>query len=115
MIRHHSLGFEQIFKNALTGLNMGGAKGGCDFEPKGKSDNEIKKFVSGILVIDTSFSDEATDAKVYHDSVMLSCLSFPDTLGPTPTYPQVTLELVAERLDTCLVLTKSTETSLLVS
>lgn len=51
MIRHHSLGFEQIFKNALTGLNMGGAKGGCDFEPKGKSDNEIKKFVSGILVI----------------------------------------------------------------
>ena len=41
-----SLGFEQIFKNALTGLNMGGGKGGCDFDPKGKSDNEIKKFVS---------------------------------------------------------------------
>jgi len=40
------LGFEQIFKNALTGLNMGGGKGGCDFDPKGKSDNEIKKFVS---------------------------------------------------------------------
>jgi len=38
------LGFEQIFKNALTGLNMGGAKGGCDFDPKGKSDNEIRKF-----------------------------------------------------------------------
>jgi len=38
------LGFEQIFKNALTGLNMGGAKGGCDFDPKGKSDNEIRRF-----------------------------------------------------------------------
>lgn len=38
------LGFEQIFKNALTGLNMGGAKGGADFDPKGKSDNEIRKF-----------------------------------------------------------------------
>ncbi|KAJ8108577.1 hypothetical protein OPT61_g8079 [Boeremia exigua] len=38
------LGFEQIFKNALTGLNMGGGKGGADFDPKGKSDNEIRKF-----------------------------------------------------------------------
>jgi len=46
LARPSSLGFEQIFKNALTGLNMGGGKGGCDFDPKGKSDNEIKKFVS---------------------------------------------------------------------
>ncbi|KZT18641.1 glutamate dehydrogenase [Neolentinus lepideus HHB14362 ss-1] len=38
------LGFEQTFKNALTGLNMGGAKGGSDFDPKGKSDNEIRRF-----------------------------------------------------------------------
>lgn len=38
------LGFEQIFKNALTGLNMGGGKGGSDFDPKGKSDNEIRRF-----------------------------------------------------------------------
>jgi glutamate dehydrogenase (NADP+) len=38
------LGFEQIFKNALTGLSMGGGKGGCDFDPKGKSDNEIRRF-----------------------------------------------------------------------
>lgn len=38
------LGFEQIFKNALTGLQMGGGKGGADFDPKGKSDNEIRKF-----------------------------------------------------------------------
>lgn len=38
------LGFEQTFKNALTGLNMGGGKGGADFDPKNKSDNEIRKF-----------------------------------------------------------------------
>ncbi|KAF7551547.1 hypothetical protein G7046_g7692 [Stylonectria norvegica] len=38
------LGFEQTFKNALTGLNMGGGKGGADFDPKGKSDNEIRRF-----------------------------------------------------------------------
>ncbi len=38
------LGFEQIFKNALTGLPMGGAKGGSDFDPKGKSDAEIRRF-----------------------------------------------------------------------
>ena len=35
------LGFEQIFKNSLTGLPMGGGKGGSDFNPKGKSDNEV--------------------------------------------------------------------------
>jgi len=38
------LGFEQTFKNALTGLMMGGGKGGSDFDPKGKTDNEIRKF-----------------------------------------------------------------------
>jgi len=38
------LGFEQVFKNALTGLNMGGGKGGSDFDPKGKSDKEIRRF-----------------------------------------------------------------------
>lgn len=38
------LGFEQIFKNALTGLPMGGGKGGSDFDPKGKSESEIRRF-----------------------------------------------------------------------
>ena len=38
------LGFEQIFKNALTGLPLGGGKGGSDFDPKGKSDKEIRRF-----------------------------------------------------------------------
>ncbi|KAM0711970.1 hypothetical protein Q7P35_001340 [Cladosporium inversicolor] len=43
------LGFEQIFKNALTGLNMGGGKGGSDFDPKGKSDSEIRRFCNGFM------------------------------------------------------------------
>ncbi|KAI1126384.1 glutamate/Leucine/Phenylalanine/Valine dehydrogenase [Nemania abortiva] len=43
------LGFEQIFKNALTGLSMGGGKGGADFDPKGKSDNEIRKFCTAFM------------------------------------------------------------------
>ena len=38
------LGFEQIFKNSLTGLPMGGGKGGSDFDPKGKSDMEVMRF-----------------------------------------------------------------------
>ncbi|KAM0475296.1 hypothetical protein ACHAPX_007050 [Trichoderma viride] len=43
------LGFEQIFKNALTGLSMGGGKGGSDFDPKGKSDNEIRRFCQAFM------------------------------------------------------------------
>ncbi|KKA27065.1 hypothetical protein TD95_005279 [Thielaviopsis punctulata] len=43
------LGFEQIFKNALTGLSMGGGKGGADFDPKGKSDNEIRRFCESFM------------------------------------------------------------------
>jgi len=43
------LAFEQIFKNSLTGLNMGGGKGGSDFNPKGKSDNEIMKFCQSFI------------------------------------------------------------------
>ena len=43
------LGFEQIFKNALTGLPMGGAKGGCNFDPKGKSDNEVMRFCQSFM------------------------------------------------------------------
>ena len=43
------LAFEQIFKNSLTGLSMGGGKGGSDFDPKGKSDNEIMKFCQSFM------------------------------------------------------------------
>lgn len=44
------LGFEQIFKNALTTLPMGGGKGGSDFNPKGKSDDEIMRFAQGFMM-----------------------------------------------------------------
>jgi glutamate dehydrogenase (NADP+) len=43
------LGFEQILKNSLTGLPIGGAKGGSDFDPKGKSDNEVMKFCQSFI------------------------------------------------------------------
>ena len=43
------LGFEQIFKNALTGLPIGGAKGGSDFDPKGRSDQEIMRFCQSFM------------------------------------------------------------------
>lgn len=43
------LAFEQIFKNALTGIPMGGGKGGSDFDPKGKSENEIMKFCQAFM------------------------------------------------------------------
>jgi glutamate dehydrogenase (NADP+) len=43
------LGFEQIFKNALTGMPIGGGKGGSDFDPKGKSDNEIMRFCQSFM------------------------------------------------------------------
>jgi len=44
------LGFEQTFKNSLTGLPMGGAKGGSDFNPKGKSDSEVMRFAQSMMI-----------------------------------------------------------------
>ncbi len=44
------LGFEQIFKNSLTGLNIGGGKGGSNFDPKGKSENEVMRFCQAFMI-----------------------------------------------------------------
>ncbi|MFB3058987.1 MAG: NADP-specific glutamate dehydrogenase [Gammaproteobacteria bacterium] len=44
------LGFEQTFKNSLTGLPMGGGKGGSDFNPRGKSDNEVMRFCQSFMI-----------------------------------------------------------------
>ncbi|MCP4984019.1 MAG: glutamate dehydrogenase, partial [Gammaproteobacteria bacterium] len=44
------LGFEQTFKNSLTGLPMGGGKGGSDFNPKGKTDNEVMRFCQSFMI-----------------------------------------------------------------
>ena len=49
------LGFEQIFKNSLTGLPIGGGKGGADFDPNGKSDAEIMRFCQSFM---TAFLQE---------------------------------------------------------
>jgi glutamate dehydrogenase (NADP+) len=55
------LGFEQIFKNALTGMPIGGAKGGSDFDPKGKSDNEIMSFCQSFMTELYRYLGEYTD------------------------------------------------------
>lgn len=55
------LGFEQIFKNALTGLPMGGGKGGSDFDPKGKSDNEVMRFCQSFMMELQKHIGEHTD------------------------------------------------------
>ncbi len=44
------LGFEQVFKNALTGLNIGGGKGGSDFDPRGRSDAEVMRFCQSFMI-----------------------------------------------------------------
>jgi len=55
------LGFEQIFKNSLTGLPMGGGKGGSDFDPKGKSDGEIMRFCQSFMLELARHIGEDTD------------------------------------------------------
>jgi glutamate dehydrogenase (NADP+) len=55
------LGFEQIFKNALTGLPLGGAKGGSDFDPKGKSEAEIRRFCESFMTQLCRYIDASTD------------------------------------------------------
>lgn len=55
------LGFEQIFKNSLTTLPMGGGKGGSDFDPKGKSDHEIMRFCQSLMLELWKFIGPETD------------------------------------------------------
>ncbi|WP_333973451.1 NADP-specific glutamate dehydrogenase [Alteromonas mediterranea] len=55
------LAFEQVYKNALTGLPMGGGKGGSDFDPKGKSDREIMRFCQSLMIELSKHIGEDTD------------------------------------------------------
>ncbi|RXJ04194.1 NADP-specific glutamate dehydrogenase [Anaerobacillus alkaliphilus] len=55
------LGFEQIFKNSLTGQPIGGGKGGADFDPKGKSDQEIMRFCQSFMTELAKYIDPDTD------------------------------------------------------
>ena len=82
------LGFEQIFKNSLTTLPMGGGKGGSDFNPKGKSDNEVMRFCQ-------SFMTELCKH-----------------IGPNTDVPAGDIGLDLERLVICLVSIKELETNL---
>jgi hypothetical protein len=104
-----SLGFEQIFKNALTGLMMGGGKGGCDFDPKGKSDNEIRRFVgcpplspserSSVHVADFGAVGKTNNLS----SATPSCWSCLVTLALIPMSRLVTSVPVVVRSVTCSV------------
>lgn len=55
------LGFEQVFKNSLTGLPMGGGKGGSNFDPKGKSDREVMRFCHSLMIELSRHIGEDTD------------------------------------------------------
>mmetsp|Transcript_9409 Transcript_9409/g.13748 ORF Transcript_9409/g.13748 Transcript_9409/m.13748 type:complete len:481 (+) Transcript_9409:809-2251(+) len=55
------LGFEQIFKNALTGLPLGGGKGGSDFNPRGKSDGEVRRFCESFMTELSRYLHPSTD------------------------------------------------------
>ena len=55
------LGFEQVYKNALTGLPMGGGKGGSNFDPKGKSDREVMRFCQSLMIELSRHIGEDTD------------------------------------------------------
>ncbi len=55
------LAFEQVYKNALTGLPMGGAKGGSNFDPKGKSDREVMRFCQSLMTELSRYIGEDTD------------------------------------------------------
>ena len=81
------LGFEQIFKNSLTGLPIGGGKGGSDFDPKGKSDGEVMRFCQ-------SFMTELSSTSVL-----------------TQTFQQAISVLVQERSAICSVSTRESETN----
>ena len=58
------LGFEQIFKNVLTGLPIGGGKGGSDFDPKGKTDAEVMRFCQSFMDVRLATSMVNTNAYV---------------------------------------------------
>jgi Glutamate dehydrogenase/leucine dehydrogenase len=77
------LGFEQIFKNSLTNLPLGGGKGGADFDPTGKSDAEIMRFCQAFVY------------ELWRN------------IGPDQDSPAGDVGVVAVRLATCTVCTRS--------
>lgn len=70
------LGFEQILKNSLTGLPMGGGKGGSDFDPKGKSDNEIRRFCQSFMTELYRHIGPDTDVPAGDIGVNATCIGY---------------------------------------
>ncbi len=66
------LGFEQIFKNSLTGLPIGGGKGGSDFDPKGKSDREVMAFCQSFMTELSKYIGADTDVPAQGKSAICS-------------------------------------------
>ena len=69
------LGFEQVLKNSLTDLPLGGAKGGADFDPKGKSDNEAKEIIEDFLGMIKENPELKNNILKEDDKTKLMCLS----------------------------------------
>ena len=73
------LGFEQVFKNSLTTLPMGGGKGGSDFDPKGKSDNEVMRFCQSFM---TGFSESLAVTADYATSTQVTGFLYAADMAP---------------------------------
>eukprot|EP00041_Stephanoeca_diplocostata_P015747 m.301406 g.301406 ORF g.301406 m.301406 type:complete len:270 (+) comp20141_c0_seq4:177-986(+) len=101
------LGFEQTFKNALTGLPMGGGKGGSDFDPRGKTDAEVRDFCVAFMTELSRHIGENTDVPAGTWHLASACC--------LPLNPWETSMLVHVRLDFCMVHTSVSKTKLLAS
>ena len=80
------LGFEQIFKNSLTGLPIGGGKGGSDFDPKGKSDREVMAFCQNFANISEQIQTFLPVISVLVDVKSVICS---DSIRESATYMKV--------------------------
>lgn len=82
------LGFEQIFKNALTGMWLGGGKGGADFNPKGKSEAEIMRFCQSFMTELQRHVGPDLDVYVCCSSVQAGCVVLNGALNARPAGDQ---------------------------
>ena len=98
------LGFEQIFKNSLTGLPIGGGKGGCDFDPKGKSDREVMTFLTqqpdGLLIIPDASGEEKECALLTKKGYEILCIDH-HTNEPNKYMTMINAQFSEETLNKC--------------
>ena len=79
------LGFEQIFKNSLTGLPIGGGKGGSDFDPKGRSEGEVMRFCQSFMTECATSANTATCRPVTSASAAAKSATFSASTAAWPT------------------------------